>query len=663
MYLRLDTTVGTLWFRLLPDKSPANAAKLSSLCSKGYYNGKTFSNRIQDWMILFPQCAVQGDGADEENGCLPVKGALFSYKHTIGILLKDHEERGTVFGYVFSGGALLEKLTHDVEIVAFREVTPRDMPPRMALDGFPEIQQEKEFFTFRYETPHYFNWGASPRGRYGFCSYVLTNALGHFPLISVFSDREVLWTGVISRILKDIAVIDYRQKPLQLQGKFSISDNGKSCIYIPAADTIFELDCAGSLCGGSSLPPHLKMNSGDLQGWKLGDYQPVFNSDGTKVLLRQSFYRESKGESEKRERLLLLDTCDHSFHLVHEIKGKESGAAFGGFERYAYLYSYDLNYVAFLGTHLEGASQIVLDIVLFDSSSRSAKIFPKLPLKPLLEEDFDRSEYSICGSLSNTGDTGILIFSMTEGTPLVMWIVLDSDGRVISRIRLGDAFMQMDSQIQYQQSENLHLIFSSSPACSDENILQLFDCGGSRINLFDLASQGMAGSRLAADEKKGEMSFFRFQRKKRDHGYIYELHQRSYDIREILKDVPSREEQRAARQVSYRHSIETIKSSEEKKARLEHQYKYGLISEEKYREELDSLQPRETEAPEPEREDRNRSAVQKKLRADYIEGLLSWSDYYQAMKNHTKDILILNREERSIPGAAIPDAFLSLETT
>jgi len=657
MYFRLDTTIGTLFFRLLPERAPVNSAKLCSLCSKGFYNGKSLSNRIQDWMILFPQCSVEGDGADEENKGLPVKGSLFSYKHTLGILLKDRDERGTVFGYVFSGRHLLEGLTNEIEIVSFRTVAPHEIPSRIALDGFPEIEQEKEYFKFRYETPHYFNWGVSPRGRYGFCSYVLTNSLGHFPLITVFSEREILWTCAISRLLPNLPIMDFRQKPLQLQGKLSISDNGNSCLYLPLPDKIFELNDKGLLCGEYSPPSSMQLESGDGQEWHLLDYQPVFNSDGTRILLRQCFHREISGEAEKRERLLLLDTRDQSFHLIHEIKGKESGIAFGGFERYAYLYSFDLNYAAFLGTHLEGTSQVVIDIVLFDSHSRAVRIFPKYPLKPLLEEDFDRNEYSICGSLSNTGDLGILIFSVTAGLPIVLWIVLDKDGRIISRTRLHDTFMQIDSQIQYQQSENLHLIFSSSPACTTENLLQIYDCSGNRINLFDLSSQGMDGSRLTADEKKGEISFFKFQRKKKHHCYEYELHQRSYDISEILKSMPLREEQRAVRQVNYNHNIEAIKTSEEKRLRLEHQYKYGLISEEKYRMELAFLQPSETEAPDPEDSIRIRNKILKKLRTEYIEGCISWTDYYKAAKSHSKDLLILNREERGIPSVTIPESF------
>ncbi len=608
-------------------------------------------------MILFPQCAIEGDGSDEENSCLSVKGSLFSYKHTMGILLRDHDERGTVFGCVFSGLSLLERMTQDTEILSLKEAAPHEIPPHIIHDGFPQIQQEKEFFRFRYETPHYFHWGTSPRGRYGFCSYILTDSLGHFPLITVFSQREILWTGILSRLLPDLPIVDFKQKPLQLQGKFSIADNGQSCIYLPSQDRIYQFDEKGSLCGEYAPPPHMHIYSGEAQERFLVDYQPVFNSEGTKILLRQSFHKEISGETEKRERLLLLDTRDHTFHLIHEIKGKGTGSANGGFERYAYLYSYDLNYVAFLGTHPEGASQIVLDIVLFDSVSRSARIFPKLPLRPLLEEDFDRNEYSVCGSLSNKGDLGILLYSVAAGVPVVLWIILDSNGRMLSRIKLHDTFIQMDSQIQYQQSENLHLIFSSSPDCSAENLLQIYDCAGKRINLYDLNSHGMAGSRLTVDEMNCELSFFRFQRKKEHHGFVYELNQRSYDMHEILKDLPTREEQRSIRQLHYNQSIEAVKTNEEKRLRLEHQYKYGLISEEKYREECATLQPQDIEEQKPEQIEKIRNKIYKNLRTEYIEGSISWSEYFQAMKSHSKDILILNREERSFPDVTIPEVF------
>ena len=111
------------------------------------------------------------------------------------------------------------------------------------------------------------------------------------------------------------------------------------------------------------------------------------------------------------------------------------------------------------------------------------------------------------------------------------------------------------------------------------------------------------------------------------------------------------------RQVNYNQNIETIKTTEEKKLRLEHQYKYGLISEEKYRMELAFLQPQEVEAPDPEDSRKIRNKILKKLRTEYIEGSISWSDYYQAAKSHSKDILILNREERSIPSVTIPESF------
>ncbi|MDQ7824380.1 MAG: peptidylprolyl isomerase [Candidatus Eremiobacteraeota bacterium] len=646
MLYRMETTAGSLWIRMFPRQAPMSCIKFRELCTRGFYRGKEFSAPIQGKMILLPQRDMQGDGDEEDNSMLPLAGSLGTYKNCFCFLLQDGSEEVTVIGQVWSGAERLISLDESIKIIDIKEIEPYEVPIALPSSGYPEIDEKSDYFSFAYRSPHFFSWGVSPKGTRSYAFYVLSTPLGHFPLLTSIKGKRVLWTKVLSRLLPHSSLLVMKRKRFDTPLKIALSDEGTICLHIPHDNTIVILDEKGFKVEEFKIPA--QSVKGDR--WELKDSHILAGSGKDRILLRQISVLD---DEETRDRLMLFETEKNSFHQIHEMKYKASESAPGGFERSTYIFSQNLHYVAFLGTRNEKDDTLIITVMLFNTEEKTIRIFPDLPIKSLADCDLKTEEYALSGSISNAGDVGILFTTLHRRKPFAIWAVFDHENTMLFKSLLFEGSLHPDSTIQYFQTENLHVIGSIRKDAAQD--LFIFDCSGKLLEQFTIEKPPRTQTRIFLDEKRGQLRFSMMSKVKEGERNSYHFMDRTIAISATIGSVASREELRRQKVADYAGSIETLKSLEERKRQLEHQFKYGSIGEKQYRSEMAHIKEKSGELFNSDEE--LPPQLPKQLRAGYIEGIISWKHYYEGMKAHNRNLVLLNREERPLYHLTIPEHY------